>query len=84
MPGTAVSGNDPSGAGAVLSLKDVGKTFRSGGRTVKALDGVSFEVREGRVTGLIGPDGAGKTTLMRLLCGLLPPDRGSSACSASM
>ncbi len=52
---------------------------------MKALDGVSLEVRQGRVTGLIGPDGAGKTTLMRLMCGLLPArPRDSFACSASM
>ncbi|HHJ13465.1 MAG TPA: ATP-binding cassette domain-containing protein, partial [Gammaproteobacteria bacterium] len=41
-----------------------------------ALDGVSFDTAPGRVTGLIGPDGAGKTTLMRLACGLLRPALG--------
>ncbi len=42
-----------------------------------ALDSVSFSIRQGVVTGLIGPDGAGKTTLMRLAAGLLVPDAGS-------
>ena len=44
--------------------------------TVKALDGVSFAVRRGEIFGLIGPDGAGKTTLFRLLTTLLRPDSG--------
>ena len=60
----------------VLRLTDVSKSFRVGNRTVKALDRVSLRVRPGMVTGLIGPDGAGKTTLMRLLAGLLHPDSG--------
>lgn len=43
---------------------------------VKAVDGVSFAVRRGEIFGLIGPDGAGKTTLFRLLTTLLRPDSG--------
>ena len=43
---------------------------------VKVLDGVSFAVRRGEIFGLIGPDGAGKTTLFRLLTTLLRPDSG--------
>ncbi len=45
---------------------------------VKALDCVSFDVRSGELFGLIGPDGAGKTTLFRLLTTLLNPDSGSA------
>ncbi len=41
-----------------------------------ALDGVSLEIFSGELFGLIGPDGAGKTTLMRILCGLLDADQG--------
>ena len=44
----------------------------------KALDGLSFEVDAGEVVALLGPNGAGKTTTVRLLNGLLTPDRGSS------
>jgi drug efflux transport system ATP-binding protein len=44
---------------------------------VKALDGVSFEIAQGEMFGLIGPDGAGKTTSIRLACGLLHPDGGT-------
>ncbi|KQV49495.1 multidrug ABC transporter ATP-binding protein [Pelomonas sp. Root1217] len=41
-----------------------------------ALQGLSAAIRPGRLTGLVGPDGAGKTTLMRLMAGLLQPDEG--------
>lgn len=51
-----------------------GLTKRYG--TVTALDGVSFTVGRGELFGLIGPDGAGKTTLFRLLATLLDPDSG--------
>jgi ABC-2 type transport system ATP-binding protein len=43
---------------------------------VRALDGVTFDVRRGEMFGLIGSDGAGKTTAIRLMCGLLRPDGG--------
>jgi ABC-2 type transport system ATP-binding protein len=62
---------------AALELEAVSKSFHGGGRSVQALDRVSISTRRGIVTGLIGPDGAGKTTLMRLLTGLLAPDGGS-------
>jgi ABC-2 type transport system ATP-binding protein len=60
-----------------LVLDRVTKRFRSGKRTISALDQVSARCRSSIVTGLIGPDAAGKTTLMRLLAGLLLPDEGS-------
>lgn len=53
-----------------------GLTKRYGSLT--ALDGVSFEVGRGELFGLIGPDGAGKTTLFRLLTTLLNPDGGTA------
>jgi len=46
---------------------------------VKALDDVSFSVGQGEVFGLIGPDGAGKTTLFRILCTLLLADQGTAS-----
>jgi len=61
---------------AVLELRGVGKQFVSGRRTIQALRRISLRVQRGQVTGLIGPDGAGKTTLMRLAVGLLAPDQG--------
>ena len=63
-------------ADAVLQSEGLGKTFTAGGRRVTALDGVSLRLQPGVVTGLIGPDGAGKTTFMRLAAGLLLPDAG--------
>ncbi|MGE5131153.1 MAG: ATP-binding cassette domain-containing protein [Sphingomonadaceae bacterium] len=60
----------------VLELDQVAKRFRAGKREVRALGGVSFSMRAGLVMGLVGPDGAGKTTLMRLVAGLLAPDAG--------
>jgi drug efflux transport system ATP-binding protein len=62
---------------SVLDVENLTKTFTAGGRLVQALNGVSFSIQPGVVTGLIGPDGAGKTTLMRLAAGLLVPDAGT-------
>ena len=59
-----------------LTFISVTKYFRSGDRLVTALDEVNFSIKPGQVTGLIGPDGAGKTTLMRLAASLLQPDKG--------
>jgi len=59
-----------------LRLDRVDKHFQVGKRTVEALRGATLKVRRGTVTGLIGPDGAGKTTLMRLAAGLLRADAG--------
>jgi ABC-2 type transport system ATP-binding protein len=56
-----------------LRLENVVKRYGS----VRALNGVSFDVRQGEMFGLIGPDGAGKTTTIRLLCGLLHADGGA-------
>lgn len=51
-------------------------TRRFGKAGPPALDRVSLSIRPGRMTGLVGPDGAGKTTLIRLLAGLLDPTEG--------
>ena len=45
---------------------------------VRAVDALSFDVRAGEIFGLVGPDGAGKTTTLRMLAGILPPDAGSA------
>jgi len=67
----------PPDAGVALEVRDLAKRFQAGERVIDALRGVGFQVRSGVVTGLIGPDGAGKTTLMRIAAGLLAPDAGS-------
>jgi ABC-2 type transport system ATP-binding protein len=45
---------------------------------VRAVDHLSFDVRPGEIFGLVGPDGAGKTTTLRMLAGVMPPDEGSA------
>lgn len=51
--------------------------LRRGFGPVAAVDGLSFDVQPGEIFGLVGPDGAGKTTTLRVLAGVLPPDSGS-------
>jgi ABC-2 type transport system ATP-binding protein len=69
--------NAPAGNGPALKGHDLHKAFSRGhGQTVQALDGVSLEARHGTLTALVGPDGAGKTTLIRLAAGLLTADSG--------
>ena len=67
---------EPADPAPALRLDAIRHRFRLGKREVLALDGVTAEAAIGRVTGLIGPDGAGKTTLMRLVAGLLRVQSG--------
>jgi ABC-2 type transport system ATP-binding protein len=57
----------------LLETHDLVRAFGS----VRAVDGLDLEVRAGEMIGLVGPDGAGKTTTMRLLCGALQATRGT-------
>src|SRR5207247_6857922 len=59
----------------VLSVQNVVKAFGS----VRAVDGVSFTVRRGTITGLLGRNGAGKTTIIRMITGIFLPDSGTIA-----
>ncbi len=74
MPGAS---DIPDQGQTAIEVHGASKQFTSTGQTAEALRKVDLSVRTGTVTGLIGPDGAGKTTLMRLLAGLLIPDEGS-------
>jgi ABC-2 type transport system ATP-binding protein len=58
----------------IIKTKNLRKTFGE----VKAVDGLDLEVMEGEIFGLVGPDGAGKTTTMRLLTGILKPTGGEA------
>src|SRR5205809_7965279 len=61
------------------SIIDVrGMTKRFGDRTV--VDHVDLSVRAGEICGFLGPNGSGKTTFLRMLCGLLRADDGSGTC----
>jgi ABC-2 type transport system ATP-binding protein len=74
---TTPSPTAPAPAATALVIAGLTRRFHIGKRHVVALDGVSASTTPGLVTGLIGPDGAGKTTLMRLIAGLLRADSGS-------
>jgi len=58
---------------SAIQINDIKKSYDS----IAAVDGVSFDVPINKVFGLVGPDGAGKTTLIRILCGLIDPDSGT-------
>jgi ABC-2 type transport system ATP-binding protein len=60
---------------AIIEISDLRKSFK--GQQKPALDGLWATISHGSMTGMVGPDGAGKTTLMRLLVGLVAPDSGS-------
>ncbi len=63
--------------GAALLVEGVSKSFRrETGESVLALDNISFAVGPGVLAALVGPDGAGKTSLLRLMAGLIKADRG--------
>ncbi len=77
MPGGPESLTASEREGYVLTADHVTRTFLSAGQKITALDNCTFNIKPGIVTGLIGPDGAGKTTIMRLASGLLVPDNGT-------
>lgn len=58
----------------MVTLQNISKTYNKG--AIIAVDQVSFEVKKGELFGLIGPDGAGKTSIFRMLTTLLIPDGG--------
>src|SRR5215831_7468419 len=54
----------------ILDIKDLNKTFKSGGKTLTVLNDVSFSLLEGSTLSIVGPSGSGKTTLLGLCAGL--------------
>ena len=63
-------------AETVIDVHGLTKAF--GGKTV--VDGLEMTIRRGEIYGFLGPNGSGKTTSIRMLCGLLTPDAGSGTC----
>src|SRR3954470_19132722 len=61
-----------------LAIDVTGVTKRFGDKTV--VNAIDLQVRRGEIFGFLGPNGSGKTTFIRMLCGLLTPDAGSGRC----
>ena len=57
---------------SIIDIKNIHKSFGN----VKAVNGISLSITSGEMFGLVGPDGAGKTTTIRMLCGLISPNEG--------
>ncbi len=60
----------------VIDVSDLHKSFGD----LKVVDGLSLQVAKGEICGFLGANGSGKTTTIRMLCGLLAPDGGSGTC----
>ncbi|WP_147645014.1 ABC transporter ATP-binding protein [Treponema pectinovorum] len=57
----------------IIKVEHITKNFRG----LKAVNDLSFEIEEGKITGMIGPNGAGKSTTFNMICGYYPPSYGS-------
>lgn len=61
----------------IIRVADLYKLYRIGDSTVRALDGVSFQIQEGEFCAIVGTSGSGKSTLLNMLAGLEKPTRGT-------
>ncbi|MBV8166471.1 MAG: ATP-binding cassette domain-containing protein, partial [Alphaproteobacteria bacterium] len=59
-----------------IDVRDLSKSFSG----VAVVDKVALQLETGRICGFLGPNGSGKTTTLRMLCGLLTPDAGEGTC----
>ncbi|MCX7720010.1 MAG: ATP-binding cassette domain-containing protein [Dictyoglomus thermophilum] len=60
----------------ILKVENLEKTFGKGNKKVKAVNGVSFQVKNNEIFALLGPNGAGKTTTIKMILDLVTPDKG--------
>lgn len=67
---------NPEPVGAIHSLLFSNVSFQHKTANYKAVDGINFEIKQGETVAFVGPSGAGKTTLVKLLVGLYPPEQG--------
>src|SRR5579862_6015698 len=73
MPATALRGRRTA-----IRIHNLRKHYGAGPATVDAVKGIDLEVGEGEIFGLIGPDGAGKTSTFQILAGVMEATRGSA------
>ena len=74
LPTALTPVNPAATVGAAISIRGLTRTFRE----LVAVDALTLEVARGALFGLVGPDGAGKTTTLRMLAGVLPPSSGDA------
>src|SRR5437763_14960103 len=72
-PTTGLPAAAPSAA--AIEVEHLSRRFGE----LRAVDAVSFSVRRGAIFGLLGPNGSGKSTIIRMLCGVLPPTAGEAS-----
>jgi ABC-2 type transport system ATP-binding protein len=77
-PGTLAPSRPPPASDPEIAIEVEGLTKSFNGRTV--VKGLTMQVRKGLIYGFLGPNGSGKTTTLRMLCGLLTPDSGRGTC----
>jgi NitT/TauT family transport system ATP-binding protein len=67
----------PGPDSALLTVRDLHKVYEGAGRRVVAVQNLDFQVRRGEFVCIVGPSGGGKSTLLRMVAGLLPPTSGA-------
>ena len=77
MANEGASGSEASAGRALrIEVRNLSKTFGSGGGNVPAVDRVSFDLRQGEFVALLGPSGCGKSTILNMIAGLIPHSGG--------
>ena len=77
VPADASGSRETSSHADVIRARALTRVFQTGTGPVTALSGLDLDVPSGSMTAFVGPDGAGKTTFLRMICGLLAPTSGT-------